>query len=386
MALWSEYLAKKLIFDNHPSLDGNRCLNHVQTRSLCTVCRDICPAGVFSLSGPEVPVPDWTACINCGLCAGACPSRAIAPAGLQIQRQYTAATNVQKTPYHKDITISCLNGQNADIYTEYPGGLSWEYLCFPALQGRVLLITGDCQSCEKQCCRRQLEKNLAAARSFFRGSGIFPDTSPEVAGSAAGPVSPCGEDIREKTPDYASNLIVTRDPDAVPPRRYTRREALSLAVRRSGQTASSVLPSLQESVPDGTVWRRLLLRRMDLAADRGRGCPFFLLLPAFRETCTACGICARLCPAGAILRVPGPEGSGRFYMALLPEKCTGCGICAGVCPEKALQAPAPVRMAAPVRPRLHAVAAAPCPRCGEPVPAGTGSGLCARCRGEQGCF
>lgn len=209
---------------------------------------------------------------------------------------------------------------------------------------------------------------------------------------------------------YRSRIHCTQDPVSLPSRLYTRREALSLALRRTGRTASALLPVPPDSVPDGTLWRQLLLYRVkqfytdteDPEAPEERkdpsagssgnptvksksGAPVPALrwtIPQFSASCTACGICMRMCPSGALLRAPGPEGSARFYMALLPHKCTGCGLCSRVCPVQGMLAPSPVRLSPVDRPILHAVAAKSCSRCREPVPADSGSDLCDRCRAE----
>lgn len=354
MSLWNDYLARKLIFESHPTIDENRCLNRMQTRHPCTSCIDVCPAGVISMPFAGSMKANWDSCSGCGLCVSACPSRAVSPARIQAERLFSYASRLQH-----DTTISCKSGLSSDIPTEYPGALSWEFLCFLALHGIVTIITGDCAGCEKSSCRKSLEKNLSQAKIFL------------------------GEEL------YSQRVILTQDPSAVPARRYTRREALSLLMAKTGRTASALLPLPQESVPDGTLWRQILLHKVkQLSKDTAKagqspsGPGFSWMLPNFEKNCTACGICTRICPAGALLRAPGPEGSGRYYMALLPHKCTGCGLCSRVCPEQALAAPSPRLLSEPDRPLLTAIAAKPCMRCKEPVPLDSGSDLCARCRGE----
>ena len=49
------------------------------------------------------------------------------------------------------------------------------------------------------------------------------------------------------------------------------------------------------------------------------------------ETCTACGICKKNCPVGAI------EGEKNVAHVIIQEKCTKCGICYSVCPFDAIK-------------------------------------------------
>jgi Pyruvate/2-oxoacid:ferredoxin oxidoreductase delta subunit len=56
-----------------------------------------------------------------------------------------------------------------------------------------------------------------------------------------------------------------------------------------------------------------------------------------REKCNLCLMCQRVCPMGAITRLPGYKGDGSDTRMLVQEgRCVGCGLCSSHCPAGAV--------------------------------------------------
>jgi ferredoxin len=89
-----------------------------------------------------------------------------------------------------------------------------------------------------------------------------------------------------------------------------------------------VAEKLENARAEATALRRRvghLQRRLERLADRHRRRAHAVVE---RSRCTGCGLCERLCPAGAIRMT---------YVARVDAgRCTGCGVCVENCPQAAI--------------------------------------------------
>jgi ferredoxin len=185
-----------------------------------------------------------------------------------------------------------------------------------------------------------------------------------------------GARVRLLLPDEGQRTVGP-DPSGLPPLR----------------PSSPSLPILRE--PDGTVRALAVLgaTRGSIASERaplGR-------VSFDHERCTMCGLCASVCPTGAIRFDQGAVSS---TLDLARSACIGCDHCSTICPERALAVERGVDLESlRVEPEpLKRSVLARCRRCGDPVapvamldrlrpaldPAllATVEGLCQRCRGR----
>lgn len=341
MPLIRDYVTQKLLFGHHPVIDSKQCINTIQQRYPCSKCQEICPTGVFRRDQP-----DWDRCIGCDLCVSACPSRCITLSEDRLRKQLALVKSHQDT-----VSVSCMQSDSpADLKVGCLYALDWEYLSLLALFHHIILVFEGCDTC-----------------NFLQGSGNF-FSQMTRAESFLG---------KER---FRSAFTITKDPADAQAAGYSRRDLLRLAAESSGQKAAVFLSGKDEKSHAG-FWRSLLVRAAG-AAGAGTLCFGY---PVFSENCTACGICEKICPSGAIYRVPDETEKTLFHMAVFPSKCSECGLCEKICPSGAVSAPQPVAEPDPVRPRIRSIRVKLCSLCKEPLlPGDADSGICRRCAAEKG--
>lgn len=344
MTLLNDYLTKKLIYDNHPSIAGARCLNTIQSKAPCQVCKEICVHGVFNDTEPN-----WNKCSNCGICAATCPAGCISPSPYQSDKMLqllrsqkpSASLSCSQKPASAGLSLHCL--------AAYP----WEYIALLALSGHVTILKADCSGCPYASAMPLFENALCNVRHFL------------------------GDER------YLSSVAVTVDPSELTINRYSRRDVFGRFFSRTASTVSILLP--ETAGASIRLWRRLLKKRLENQSNSHEPCACSeWKFPLFTDCCNACGICTEVCPVKALYRIRDENDPSVMHMAVFPWKCTSCGLCHTICPYLGISEPQYQKVRAPSAPALCSVSCRLCSRCREPVPADWKGELCSRCQGELG--
>ena len=177
---------------------------------------------------------------------------------------------------------------------------------------------------------------------------------------------------------------------------YSRRDLFAFLHRKAKEAAEELLAtSLQsilgtEATPRTELPKHLPSQRLRLAKVLPRlgkaeeeelptsRAPFYLL--EINDACTACGLCAKLCPTGA-LAFTAKEGS--FTLEFIPLACVGCDVCALICPVDAIELRSPVRpldFLKAMKVVLQEGKLLPCEECGIPFKPHGEEQLCHTCR------
>ncbi|MCL1791014.1 MAG: 4Fe-4S dicluster domain-containing protein [Peptococcaceae bacterium] len=332
-----KYVINKLLFENTPELVRNQCLNSLQSKYPCTLCQEVCPSGAI-VDGTLDPA----VCIGCNSCVAVCPSQCLRPSKkfmahmLEVLEQDKDhwVISCERQDYPADLKLSCL------------GSLPWEIMALLSLQGELSPIQKDCAKCPRKEHLHQWELSVEKLRAFW------------------------GEDT------FAEKIHVCSEDTPVPHQTLSRREAFTfLLTKFKNKTMSSLVLDDKSLDPDGSVYRQILVYRLLQLQNSSDPLASSWIFPTFTSTCTACGICVKICPRQALHRLEAAEhqpGTKTWYMAVVPWRCTNCGLCQRVCPRNGLGDCTYKRTQDPSRPSVTTITAPFCRRCGEPMPGETG--------------
>lgn len=375
----------KWLEEDRPTLDRDRCFNRKQRKITCTTCTETCEHGVYA--GKE---PDWTLCVNCGLCVAACPTRAIRPSSANLRAMLEVAESASE-----DVGFACeRGGRTADMTVRCLAAVPWEMLACIALDHRVYLDVTPCAECPDERAQTLLAKSLASLQRFL-GEEFY------------------AEHVRlEAVPEHAGAL--------------SRREAFTSMFKRGKRLAANLIPDDGEGTTiDGGIYERLLEAKLAALAAKNAGnteagsgdneaagedgetraqdneatgaepgepglaaapAPHLFTLDTLRIStdCWTCTVCEKLCPLGAIVVDDSDDDPGTRYLHHKPIRCTQCGLCQRVCPEQAILGWREIATDDPVGWRTTVVEVARCEKCGIPIHPGPEVSLCPSCQRPTG--
>lgn len=318
--------------------NSERCTRRWNRANACRRCVDGCPTGALTLTAEGVALAE-SACVKCGYCLRACPTGAFeGPDETALLLKCVAAL-----PKRATLDLACsvypapMAAQDADALVQIGGCLAAlgpaAYTGLTALGvERMRLRLEGCAACPLGALRAQIESACVEASALTRLAPTTVDAPPAVQARRA--------------------VISTRQP------LMSRRHILRRMV--GARAGDGLLPAAPEDEKAPPSERRLLIHFLAQlpAAERGTGA-FFPALEA-HPSCTACRVCATVCPTGALTLA---SEANHFALRFDPQACTDCGLCVELCPPRALR-PAGLLPAADATPvRLVEGALKACMRC-----------------------
>lgn len=320
------------------------CLNLRHKDAACARCVSACPVQAIELAGVQ-PNLDDGACVRCGLCLHACPTGVFTqpnPAEVRLAQTFQQLPThpvalvcaLHPTPQTTSAPVAVIVQQRRCL-----AALAPEQLLALSAHGRRPLWLDDtfCMACPLsqahvsiaqavETTNRLLQAFAQPAAIFLHQARIDPGETPnqrplldggnplvsrrglwgalwQLAHEQGGPArSPVSTTDREPPKPVNERL-----PHRVPPARRALQQRLATLNAAQEQSATPAL--------------------VDVTALP------FTNVQVDTQACSACALCARFCPTGALtFSAEAHEFSLHFQAAI----CIDCGICALACPEDAI--------------------------------------------------
>jgi energy-converting hydrogenase B subunit K len=260
----------------------------------CRLCIDACPHQAISVDR-EI---DSKRCTECGVCMAVCPSDGFLDRNSDRLHRFIEISD--------NITLNC--PQAAPVGFEIPclGVIDrdlWTTLMLAAKGKEVKLHTGKCSECpDKKACAQSV-------RAFKEVHADWAEHPP----------------VRIQVSPYEGEEL----PQATTTPKVETSEKGSWK-EKGWEKIESLLPGLtSDEAYDIPRTRQLLTKHMETNPEEK------VPIPALRanDQCTSCGVCAAICPQGALTK---KENGDEFSLVYEPYKCVRCQRCVGVCRPEAL--------------------------------------------------
>ncbi len=297
------------------TLDPAKCVRSLTTFSECNHCELICPTKAIVIND-TLPSINLSECVGCGGCTSVCPSEAFK------LDDFNPTEFFFEFASDKEILISCQKNVPciSALNVEHIIGLS-------ALKGALVFDMGHCEACSiAHTCQPQIEKMAEEASYLLSAMEIDANVSLENVAYQS--------DERDVKADYDrrgffKSINLT---NVVRGKKNFEREVeiASEELVEHSLDKSAIAQMRQKSLPDRRKLLYTALKRVgkpsvyhvvdatELSFTSSK------LLDA--DSCTACQMCYRTCPTGAL----STDARGSM-IDFDPFMCIKCHVCHDVC-------------------------------------------------------
>jgi ferredoxin len=298
-------------------LNAGLCVRSLSVESECNKCELVCPTTAIAIGESNLPAINFSECVTCGACTAICPSEALT------LDEFDATNFFFDFVEDKDNLLSCR--KNIPCIS----ALSVEHIISLAvLKKEIVFDMGYCDSCDiAHTCHTQILKNYEEAtylleameneaviklenvcyeneakdsnrRDFLNAANL--QTVAKVKKSFEDEVQKASDELTEHTLEKTDIALLRRK--TIP----NRRKIFFTAIKRVDT------PS-QFHIVDATEVSFTSQKLMDA------------------EACTACQMCYRVCPTGALV-----SDTKNSKIDFDPFLCIKCHICHDVCEPNAI--------------------------------------------------
>lgn len=347
-------------------LDATACVRSLSVDSTCNKCEVICPTDAIVIGENPLPAINFSLCVGCGACGGVCPTEAF---GLE---EFSATDFFFDYLEEEDSLISCK--KNVPCIS----ALSVEHLVSMAvLKKEMILDIGHCQECAiAHTCYKQIQDNHEEASYVLEA--MESDVEIKLENVAF--------EKTEKTDRRGFLSAINLKTFAKTKQNFENEvERASDELTQHTLEKTDIALLKKKKLPEKRKLFFTAVKRLEKPSQyhivESAEISFTSQKLMDTDACTACQMCYRVCPTGALT-----SDIKNSKIDFDPFMCVKCNICHDVCEPNAITKSASYNIKEFFEPAVQSLIAFNVRRCNECniiFSTNTKDKLCYRCKAEE---
>ncbi len=349
------------------TLDTGRCVRTLSKFGSCEACVNACPTSAIKLD-EHLPSLNLATCVGCGGCVGICPTEA-----LQLD-DFSPLEFFFSFVQESDNVLSCRKNVPciSVLHVEY-------VIALAVLKKGIVFDMGHCEECDiAATCKAQIVQCAEEANYVLEAMECEQSVQLEAVAY---------DHTDSKTPtserrDFFKNINLKNAAQA----RAQFERNVEIATDEYIQSALSteqIATMREKTLSDKRKILFTALKRLEkpLQYHVVEALSFTSQKLLEQATCTACQICYRICPTGAL-----SSDARNSKIDFDPFMCVKCGLCHDVCESDALRLSPSYNIKELFEPSLQRLvnfSVKTCNECATPFVSLHGETLCMRCAHEE---
>ena len=347
-------------------LDSSKCVRSLSVDSECNKCEVVCPTTAIVIEENPLPSINYSLCVGCGACNGVCPTESF---GLE---EFSSTDFFFDFLEEEDNVISCK--KNVPCIA----ALSVEHLVSIAvLKKEMVLDIGHCETCEiASTCYKQIQENEEEASYILEAMESDAQIKLEKVAyektektNRRGFLSAINLKTFAKTKQSFENEV-ERASDELTQHTLEKTDIALLKKKKLPEKRKLFFTAIKR-VEKPSTYHIIESDEISFTSQK--------LMD--KDACTACQMCYRVCPTGALT-----SDIKNSKIDFDPFMCVKCNICHDVCAPNALTKSASYNIKEFFEPSVQSLIAFKVKRCNECnviFSTNTKDKLCYRCKCEE---
>lgn len=301
-------------------LSASRCVRSLARDSECNKCEVVCPTNAIVVGESTLPSINFSSCVGCGACDAVCPNEALSLDDFSATEFFFSFVEDEESLISCKKNVPCIAALNVE-----------NIISMAVLKKDIIFDMGHCNGCDiAHTCKPQIESNFEEASYILEAMQSdavirLEDVKYEQVES---------NDDTANRRDFFSNINLKSVAKTKVEFEKEIQKATDELVEHTLQKSDIALLK-QKRIPDRRKLFFTAIKRVQKPSQyhvvEGDELTFTSMKLLDTEACTACQMCYRVCPSGAL-----SSDMKNSKIEFDPFLCIKCHICHDVCEPDAI--------------------------------------------------